>query len=47
MGDIMKTTPKALKSLLRGQMGFEQDAEMKRYYEEFKEDGAKTGWAYA
>ena len=28
-------------------MGFEQDAEMKRYYEEFKEDGAKTGWAYA
>ena len=47
MGEIMKTTPKALKSLLRGQMGFEQDAEMKRYYEEFKEDGAKTGWAYA
>lgn len=47
MGDIIKTVPKTLKSLLRGQLGREQDAEMKRYYEDFKEDGAKTGWAYA
>jgi hypothetical protein len=47
MGDIIKTVPKTLKSLLRGQVGLEQDAEMKRYYEEFREDGAKTGWAYA
>ena len=47
MGEIIKTVPKALKSLLRGQVGLDQDPEMKRYYEEFREDGAKTGWAYA
>jgi len=47
MTEIIKTVPGALKSLLRGQVGLEQDPEMKRYYEEFKEDGAKTGWAYA
>lgn len=46
MGDIMKSVPSTLKALLRGQFGKEQDAEMKRYYEDFKEDGAKTGWAY-
>ena len=46
MGDIIKSVPSTLKSLLRGQFGREQDAEMKRYYEDFKEDGAKTGWAY-
>ena len=47
MKEIITTVPRALKSLLRGQVGLEQDAEMKRYYEEFREDGAKTGWAYA
>ena len=47
MTKIIKTVPRALKSLLRGQVGLSQDPEMQRYYEEFKEDGAKTGWAYA
>lgn len=47
MSELIKTVPVALKALMRGQVKLSQDAEMKRYYEEFKEDGAKTGWGYA
>ena len=46
-GELIKTVPVALKALMRGQVKLSQDTEMKRYYEEFKEDGAKTGWGYA
>jgi hypothetical protein len=47
MGDIIKTVPQALRQLTAKQIGRGKNDLIDRYYEDFKEDGAKTGWAYA
>tara|TARA_R110002096_G_scaffold2864_2_gene14567 strand:- start:377 stop:8917 length:8541 start_codon:yes stop_codon:yes gene_type:complete len=46
MKQIFKTVGPALKALVREEVGLKADPLIKKYYEEFKEDGGKTGWAY-
>lgn len=48
MGDLFKKVGPSLKALLKEATGREAKADpvMMRYYQEFKEDGGKTGWAY-
>ena len=47
MLDIIKTVPSALKHLAGRQIGRGDNDLIDRYYEDFKADGGKTGWAYA
>ena len=44
--DMIKMVPSTLKSLLKPKVGMEADPLMQRYYDEYKADGGKTGWAY-
>lgn len=48
MKDMFSKVGPALKALLRDATGREQKADptIMRYYEEYQEDGGKTGWAY-
>lgn len=42
---VVKDTGKAIKAIMVNERFGKVDTEMQKYYEEFKEDGAKTGWA--
>ena len=44
--DMIKTVPSSLKALAGSSVGVKADPLMSRYYEEYKADGGKTGWAY-
>ena len=46
MRRIFKMVGPSLKALVREEVGLEADPLIKKYYEEFKSDGGKTGWAY-
>ena len=53
VADMIKKVPATLKALMHetnpkvlGKI-FEENPEIKRYYEEFMADGGKTGWSYA
>jgi hypothetical protein len=44
----VKTTFPAMKTILKAERsGVDPDTELGKFYKEFKEDGAKTGWFYA
>ena len=43
---IMANVMPSLKSLLKDASGKDMDPEFAQYFEEFKEDGGRTGWAY-
>lgn len=45
--DILKMVGPSLKTLVKGVAGKSGDPMIEKYYTEFKEDGGKTGWAYA
>ena len=49
MKDMFNKVGPSLNALLKGATGREakMDPVIKRYYEEYQEDGGKTGWAYA
>ena len=44
--DMIKIVPQTLKALLKPRVGLKADPLIERYYEEYKADGGKTGWAY-
>ena len=44
--DMIKVVPETLKALLKPRVGLKADPLIERYYEEYKADGGKTGWAY-
>jgi hypothetical protein len=44
---MMKDIPKNLKALIRGAVGLEMSAEEAAWFQDFIEDGGRTGWAYA
>ena len=46
MARIFKMVSPSLKALIREEVGAKGDPLIMKYYEEFKEDGGKTGWAY-
>ena len=46
MRRIFKMVSPSLKALIRDEVGAKADPLIMRYYNEFKEDGGKTGWAY-
>lgn len=46
MRQIFKLVGPSLKTLIRDEMSGKTDPLIMRYYQEFKEDGGKTGWAY-
>ena len=46
MRRIFKMVGPTLKTLIRDEVGKDADPMIKKYYEEFKADGGKTGWAY-
>ena len=46
MRQIFKLVGPSLKTLIRDEMNGKTDPLIMRYYQEFKEDGGKTGWAY-
>jgi len=46
MKRIFKLVGPSLKTLVRDEVGKDPDPMIMRYYEEFKADGGKTGWAY-
>ena len=46
MRRIFKMVGPTLKTLIRDEVGKDADPIIKKYYEEFKADGGKTGWAY-
>ena len=46
MGKIFKMVGPSLKTLVRNEVGASPDPLIMKYYEQFKEDGGKTGWAY-
>jgi DNA-binding transcriptional MerR regulator len=46
MRRIFKMVTPSLKALIRDEVGAKSDPLIMRYYNEFKEDGGKTGWAY-
>ena len=46
MGKIFKVVGPSLKALVRNEVGASPDPLIMKYYEQFKEDGGKTGWAY-
>ena len=45
--DILKNVGPSLKSLLKDAFHKDMDPTHRQYFEDFKEDGGKTGWAYA
>ena len=52
IADMIKTVPATLKALTRDEVGalkkvFKDNPEIERYYNDFREDGGKTGWSYA
>ena len=46
MARIFKMVSPSLKALIREEVGAKGDPLIMKYYEDFKEDGGKTGWAY-
>jgi hypothetical protein len=46
IGGIMTNVMPSLRSLLKDASGKDMDPEFAQYFEEFKEDGGRTGWAY-
>jgi hypothetical protein len=46
MRRIFKLVGPSLKTLVKDEVGGKTDPLIMKYYEEFKEDGGKTGWAY-
>ena len=44
--DMIKMVPSTLKALLKPKVGMVADPLIQRYYDEYKADGGKTGWAY-
>lgn len=46
IGGIMANVMPSLRSLLKDASGKDMDPEFAQYFEEFKEDGGRTGWAY-
>lgn len=51
--EMLSTVPKTLKALMRAESPkamktlFAENPELERYYQDFKDDGGKTGWSYA
>ena len=43
--NMVRDTPKAIKAIYGNERGGKTDTEFQKYYEEFKANGAKTGWA--
>ena len=46
MRRIFKMVGPTLKALIRDEVGKDADPMISKYYQEFKADGGKTGWAY-
>tara|TARA_Y100000361_G_scaffold63285_1_gene55655 strand:+ start:13691 stop:21913 length:8223 start_codon:yes stop_codon:yes gene_type:complete len=46
IGGIMANVMPSLRSLLKDASGKDMDPEFAQYFDEFKEDGGRTGWAY-
>ena len=46
MARIFKMVSPSLRALIREEVGAKGDPLIMKYYEDFKEDGGKTGWAY-
>jgi hypothetical protein len=44
--EIMRLVFPATKALVKGQFGAKMDPLIEKYYQEFQEDGGRTGWAY-
>ena len=44
---IFKLVPDSLKTLTKNAVNRKGDPAIEKYFQEFKEDGGKTGWAYA
>ena len=44
---MIKDVPRNLKALIRGAVGKEMSAEEAAWFQDFIEDGGRTGWAYA
>lgn len=44
---MMKLVPQTLKTLVKNSVQKGGDPAIEKYFQEFKEDGGKTGWAYA
>lgn len=44
---MMKLVPQTLKTLVKNSVQRGGDPAIEKYFQEFKEDGGKTGWAYA
>jgi hypothetical protein len=42
---VVKDTGKSIKAIFANERGGKTDTEFQKYYDEFKKDGAKTGWA--
>lgn len=53
ISEMITLTPKTLKMLMRSESPqsmkrlFAENPELERYYQDFKDDGGKTGWSYA
>ena len=53
ISEMVTLTPKTLKMLMRSESPqsmkrlFAENPELERYYQDFKDDGGKTGWSYA
>ena len=47
IGRMMKLVPQTLKTLVKDSVQRKGDPAISKYFEEFKEDGGKTGWAFA
>ena len=46
VADIMSNAVPSLKALLRDSVGKDMPPVIGKYFQEFKDDGGKTGWAY-
>lgn len=44
--DMMAMVPSSLKAFLKDAVGKDSDPLIKKYFNEFKEDGGRTGWGY-
>ena len=47
IGRMMKLVPGTLRTLIKNSVQKGGDPAIEKYFQEFKEDGGKTGWAYA
>jgi hypothetical protein len=47
VASIMKMVPQTLKTLVKNAVQKDGDPRIEKYFQEFKDDGGKTGWAYA